>query len=172
MSKKGKPHRWVITVAISSFILSFLFSYISNTAVTKLNIFLSILILLLVIFIGVIFDLISVAVIMASEEHFHAKASKKIAGSKTAVKLIRNSAQVSNFLSDVIGDICGIISGALSAIIALKLTEYYGMNSHLQFAISALVASITISGKAITKEIAKNHSTAVVSFITRFVNFE
>ena len=164
--------KWVIFVAISTFILSIIFSYTSSMAITALNLTLNLLILALIMFIGIIFDLFSVAVIMAEEEHFHAKASKKIKGSKTAIKLIKNSAKVSSFFGDVIGDICGIVSGAVSATIALKLTESYGMDPKLQFVISAIVASITISGKAIMKEIAKSNSTKVISFVTRFINFE
>ena len=113
---------------------------------------------------------VGVAVTVANEEHFHAQASKKIKGSKTAIKLIRNSAKVSNFCADVIGDICGVLSGAISAIIALKLTESYGMSSYFQFVISALVASFTVGGKAFTKEIAKNKSTEIISFITKIIN--
>ena len=162
----------IIVVLVSTFLLSLLFSYISNTAITKLDLIPGIIILVLVILVGVFFDLVGVAVTVANEEHFHAQASKKIKGSKTAIKLIRNSAKVSNFCADVIGDICGVLSGAISAIIALKLTESYGMSSYFQFVISALVASFTVGGKAFTKEIAKNKSTEIISFITKIINFD
>lgn len=171
-NKKQKSNNWVIIVLISTFILSLLFSYISNTAIAKLDLLPGIIILILVIGLGIFFDLIGVAVTVANEEHFHAQASKKIKGSKTAIKLIRNSAKVSNFCADVIGDICGVLSGAISAIIALKLTENYGMSSYFQFIISALVASFTVGGKAFTKEIAKKNSTQIISFVTKFINFE
>lgn len=171
-NKKQRTNNWVIVVLISTFILSLLFSYISNTAITKLDIIPGIIVLILVIFVGIIFDLIGVAVTVANEEHFHAQASKKIKGSKTAIKLIRNSSKVSNFCADVIGDICGVLSGAISAIIALKLTENYGMSSYFQFIISALVASFTVGGKAFTKEIAKRNSTKIISFVTKIIAFE
>ena len=48
-------------------------------------------ILLIVIFIGVLFDLVAIAVTVAKEEEFHAKASKKIKGAKTALKSIKHS---------------------------------------------------------------------------------
>lgn len=108
--KKDSHLKWIVTVSISSFILSLFFSYISTTAISDLNVLPSIIILLLVIFLGIIFDLIATAVTVASEEDFHARASKKIKGSKTAIKLIRNSAKVANFCADVIGDICGVLS--------------------------------------------------------------
>ena len=170
--KKQRVNSWIIVVLVSTFLLSLLFSYISNTAITKLDLIPGIIILVLVILVGVFFDLVGVAVTVANEEHFNAQASKKIKGSKTAIKLIRNSAKVSNFCADVIGDICGVLSGAISAIIALKLTESYGMSSYFQFVISALVASFTVGGKAFTKEIAKNKSTEIISFITKIINFD
>lgn len=172
MKKEKKPHSWVITVAITTFLLSLFFSYISNTAITNLEVIPGIIILLVVIGMGILFDLIGVAVTVAKEESFHAKASKKIKGSKTAIKLIRNSSKVSNFCADVIGDIAGVLSGAISAIIALKLTEYYGMSSSFQFVVSALVASMTVSGKAMTKEFAKKNANKILEIVTKIINFD
>ena len=168
--KTNNNNSWVIFIAIATFILSLLFSFISNTAIANLNIILGVIILIIVILIGVVFDLIGVAVTVGNEEDFHAQASKKIKGAKTSIKMIRNSAKVSNFCADVIGDICGVLSGAISAMIAFKLTENYGMSSSLQFVFSAIVSSVTVGGKAVTKEIAKKHSTQIIGFITKFVN--
>lgn len=66
----------------------------------------------------------------------------------------------------------GVLSGAISAMIALKLTESYGMSSQIQFVFSALVASITVGGKAATKQIAKKHSTAIVGFVSKIINLD
>ena len=170
--KTNNNNSWVIFIAIATFILSLLFSFISNTAIANLNIILGVIILIIVILIGVVFDLIGVAITVGNEEDFHAQASKKIKGAKTSIKMIRNSAKVSNFCADVIGDIFGVLSGAISAMIAFKLTENYGMSSSLQFVFSAIVSSVTVGGKAVTKEIAKKHSTQIIGFITKFVNFD
>lgn len=170
--KQNNNNSWVIFIIIVTFILSLFFSFISNTTVSKLDILPGIIILIFVVLIGVIFDLIGVSVTVANEEDFHAQASKKIRGAKTSIKLIRNSAKVSNFCADVIGDICGVLSGAISAMIALEFTKNYGMNESLQFVFSALVASITVGGKAITKEIAKRNSTKVVNFVSKLISFK
>lgn len=172
MKEKTKKNSksWVIWIALITFTLSLLFSFISNTVISKLNIFWGLIALIVVILIGVLFDLVGVAVTVANEEDFHAQASKKIKGSKTAIKMIRNSAKVSNFCADVIGDVCGVLSGAIGAMIALRLTENYGMSESLQFIVSAIVASATVGGKAFTKEIAKQNSTAIVSFVSKFIN--
>lgn len=170
--KNNSAKTWVIVISITTFVLSLVFSYISNTAISKLNIIAGLIVLVLVILVGVIFDLIGVAVTVANEEDFHAQASKKIKGSKTSIKMIRNSAKVSNFCADVIGDICGVLSGAISAMIALKLTENFGMSSQIQFVFSALVASVTVGGKAATKQIAKQNSTVIVAFVSKIINLD
>lgn len=66
----------------------------------------------------------------------------------------------------------GVLSGAISAMIALKLTEIYGMQPSFQFAISALVASITVSGKAVTKEFAKKNANKIIAIVTKIINFD
>lgn len=170
--EEKKSNLWVLSVAIATFLLSLFFSYISNTAISNLTIIPGMIILIVVILIGILFDLVGTAVTIAKEEEFHARASKKIKGAKTAIKLIRNSAKVSNFCSDVVGDICGVLSGAIAAMIALKLTQSYGMSSSFQFVISALVASVTVSGKALTKEFAKKNANKIVAIVTKFINFD
>lgn len=169
--KKGS-NNWVIIVFVVTFILSLLLSFISNTAIAKMNIVAGLILLILVVMIGILFDLVAIAVTVGNEEDFHAQASKKIKGAKTSIKMIKNSAKVSNFCADVIGDICGVLSGAISAMIAFKLTEYYGMSSSLQFLFSAIVSSVTVGGKAITKEIAKKNSTKIIGFISKFINID
>ena len=96
--------KWFIQVFIMTFILSMLFSYISANGVSNLSLIPAILILILVIGIGIFFDIIGVAVTVANEHEFHAKASKKIEGSKASIKLIRNAPKVANICADVIGD--------------------------------------------------------------------
>ena len=172
--KKGKNSetmKWFITVSIATFLLSLFFSYISTTAINNISFIPALIILLLVILIGIIFDIIGVAVTVGEEHEFHAKASKKVTGAKTSIKLIRNSAKVANICADVIGDICGVLSGAISAIVTLKITAQFNLGFDLQFIISALVASLTVGGKAIGKTISQNHSTKIVEVVGKFVNF-
>ena len=169
MSKNSKKDsssiKWVIIVIILSFVLSIIFSFISSVAINDLNIIPAILMLLFVIIIGVLFDIVGVAVTVAKESDFHAKASKKISGAKTSLKLIKNSAKVANVCADVIGDIAGVLSGSIAALIALKITQSFNMEFNIQFIISAIVASLTIGGKALGKEIAQKNSTAIVGFV-------
>ena len=178
--KKGKEKRekeekrenlkWCMEVIIMTFILSITFSYISSTAIKDLSLIPAVLILVFVIFLGIITDIVGVAVQVANEEEFHAKATKKAKGAKTSLKLIHHAPRVANFCSDVIGDICGVLSGAISAMIAAKITEKLSLGFDAQFLISALVASLTVGGKAIGKNIAKENSTPIIYFTGKLVN--
>lgn len=46
--------------------------------------------------------------------------------------------------------------------ISVKLSQKFGVTDNLQFIISAVVAALTVGGKAIGKEIAARNSTAIV----------
>ena len=168
---KGKEHskiKWFIEVFIITFVLSICFSYISTYGVSNLNLVSSIIILIAVIAVGIIFDIVGVAVTVAKEHEFHAKATKKVDGAKASIKLIKNSTKVANICADVIGDVCGVLSGAISAMISAKITEKTGAN--LQFIISAIVASLTVGGKALGKELANKESTQIVHFVGIVLN--
>ena len=147
-----------------------LFSYISANGVANLSLIPAILILVLVIALGIVFDIIAVAVTVANEHEFHAKASKKIEGSKASIKLIRNAPKVANICADVIGDICGVLSGAISALIAMKITEQFGLSFNIQFILSATVAALTVGGKALGKGVANNNSTKIVHAVGIVLN--
>ena len=105
MKKENSEIKWFIQVFIMTFTLSMLFSYISANGVSNLSLIPAILILILVIAVGIVFDIIGVAVTVANEHEFHAKATKKVKGSKDSIKLIRNAPKIANICADVIGDI-------------------------------------------------------------------
>jgi Mg2+/Co2+ transporter CorB len=75
------------------------------------------------VFVGIVFDIIGVAVTSASPKPFHSMASHREAGAAEALTLLRNAEKVSSFCNDVVGDISGIISGTTAAIIAARLME-------------------------------------------------
>lgn len=167
---KNTAVRWFFTVFLITFILSMTFSYISTTSISNLNVLPAIIVLIIVILIGVVFDIIGVAVTCATEEEFHAMASKKVKGAKTAIKLIRSAPKVSNFCNDVIGDICGVLSGAISAMLTIKITQSFGLSFNIQFIMSALVASLTVGGKALGKEFAKVKCNSIMYAVAKMMS--
>ncbi len=168
--KKDENIKWFIEVSIMTFILSMVFSYISTNGVSNLSLIPAILILVAVILVGIIFDIIGVAVTVADEHEFHAKATKKVKGSKDSIKLIRNAPRVANICADVIGDICGVLSGAISALIAVKIADQFGLDFDLQFLLSALVSALTVGGKALGKNVANSQSTKIVHAVGMLFN--
>lgn len=168
--KSDSNVKWYIKVVISTFILSIFFSYISSNGVSNLPIIPATLILVVVIFIGIIADMIGVSVTVANENEFHAKATKKVEGSKTSIKLIKNASRVANICSDVIGDICGVLSGAVGTLISLKITEKMGVSENIQYFVSALIASVMVGGKAVGKEIGIIKATEIVHSVGKVIN--
>lgn len=154
--------KWFIQVFTMTFILSIIFSYVSTNGVSNLSLIPACLILILVIATGILFDIIGVAVTVANEEEFHAKATKKVKGSKSSIKLIKNASKVANICADVIGDICGVLSGSISALISIKISTQMNLPFDIQFVLSALVSAFTVSGKAFGKDIANKKSTEIV----------
>jgi CBS domain containing-hemolysin-like protein len=120
-------------------------------------------ILLLIVFIGIFFDLLGIAVTAAEERPFHSMAASKVRGAKESIRIIRNAGAVANFFNDVIGDISGIISGSASAAILLKINDKISISSVvLSVLLTGLIASITVGGKAIGKELALRKSNLIV----------
>ena len=165
MAKKKckKKNNWVLLVTILAFFISLIFSFVSEMIMPKVNIIIGIFILILFIIIGIIFDMIGVAVTSTDEEPLHAMSSKKIQGAKKAVFFKKNADKVSSFCNDVIGDICGIVSGSAGVSIAVLISNKFNLNSFVTgLIITALIAALTIGGKAFFKGIALKNNHKIV----------
>ena len=57
----------------------------------------------------------------------------------------------------------------MSAIIAMKITSSYGLDESIQYFVSAIVASLTIGGKAIGKEIAIKNANKIVNIVSKII---
>ena len=129
-------------------------------------------ILLFFICLGILFDIIGVAVTSADEKPFHSMAARKVPGSQEAIRLLRNAERVSSICNDVVGDICGVVSGSASATIAaLILTQVdVGWPRGVSLVMSALVAGLTVGGKAIGKTFAVNSCTQIVHMVGKVLH--
>ncbi len=163
--------KWIVTILFWSIVISSSISLISNVVLKGVNIIIACIVLALIIIIGVIFDIIGIAFTAADETPFHAMASKKIKGAKTAIKLIRNADKVSSFCNDVIGDVCGIVSGSAGAIIVVKLLDrFQSLNSAVMgVVVGTLIASATISFKSTGKSYAIKNSYNIVRRVSRIL---
>lgn len=162
-NKSLVDYQWIIKIVLIAFIISVVFSFISETAIPNINILFGILLALLFIAIGVVFDMIGIAVATADESQFHSMAAKKVKGAKMAIKLKKNASKVSSFCNDVIGDICGIISGSTGAVIAIKTVEKTNLNYlFITLIIMGIISSLTIGGKALEKGFAMKKSNEIL----------
>lgn len=171
--KKNKlvDYKWISILVILSFIISIIFTVMSELAIPNVGIILGIFLTLIFIFIGVLFDMIGVAITAASEAPINSMAAKKIKGAKTAIYLKKNAEKVSSFCNDVIGDICGIISGSTGSVIALKIANFFDINKFLVVLITmGLISALTIGGKAIEKGIAINKSDQILYKFAKFIS--
>lgn len=161
--KKKTDKKWVLTISILSFIISLIFSFIGETIIPNAHISISIMLIFVFVFLGILFDMIGVAVTVADPSTFNSMATKKVKGAKIGVNLIKNAPKVSSFCNDVIGDICGIISGSTGVSIAMIISERFDCNLLLvTLLITAFIAAITIGGKALGKSFAINNSNAIL----------
>ena len=172
MKKNKKKNNWVIIVTVLAFFISLLFSSLSQLLMPKVHIILGVIILLFFIALGIVFDMVGVAVTASNEEPLHAMNSKKIRGAKKAVNFKKNADKVSSFCNDVIGDICGIISGSAGVAITTTLSKVLNINIfYLGLVVTSLIASLTIGGKAACKKIAINNSHKIVYRTAKIISF-
>ena len=107
--KKTIDLKWIFQISILAFIISLAFSGGSNALLKSVNVSFGIAIIIFFIAIGVLFDMIGIAVASAEEKAFHSMATKRVKSSKIAIKMIKNAEKISAFCNDVVGDICNII---------------------------------------------------------------
>lgn len=155
--------------------ISALFSFFSQEILDSAGLFGAFAVLLVIVAVGILFDVIGVAVTSADERPFHSMAARKVKGAPEAIRLLRSADKVSSVCNDVIGDICGIISGTAVAVIvgliAAGRTAGDSRTVFFQLMLSAFVAGLTIGGKAVFKTVALRNSTAIVHFAAKIIAF-
>ena len=156
------PYRWAVQVFFLAIVLSAALSLASETSLSGAGAAAAALVLAVFIGLGILFDIIGVAVTAADPRPFHSMAAHKEPGAKEALVLLRN----------VGGDICGIVSGTTTAVIVVRLQTAFALPESvlLSVAVTALVSGLTIGGKALGKTVALNKSTSVVYWVGRFLH--
>lgn len=171
-SGRRRRGRWVIFIILWTFLLALLFSILSEMVVRNLPFMITYVLLIFIIIIGIFFDIIGIAVAASDIKPLNGMAAQRIPGAKEAVKLHKNADAVTNFCNDVVGDICGIISGATGAIIVARLVIVYPnvRGATLGILFSSFIASITVGGKAIGKNVAIKKASDITYKAGRFLN--
>lgn len=165
--KKNSNASWIVTIFFITILLSSAISFLSSSLLASVGVVEAFIVLLLIVFIGIFFDIVGVAVMSANEKPFHSMAAKKRPGAQEALMLLRNAEKVSSFCNDVVGDICGVVSGSASAVIAVKALTELPSDAIAQVTMSAIVAGVTIAGKACGKNVAMSKCVEIVHLVSK-----
>ena len=171
--ERNKAIRWVVTIFLVTIFISAVISFASEEIMASSSMAIAFLILFAIVFLGIIFDVIGVAVTSADEKPFHSMAARKVPGAQNAIHLLRNAERVSSICNDVVGDICGVVSGAASATIAVQVLNNFEFSVPrvVTLVMSAFVAGLTVGGKAIGKTFAINSCTNIVHRVGKILYF-
>ena len=171
--ERNKSIRWVSTIFMITIVISAIISLLSEEIMAASSMAVAFVILLVIVMIGIVFDIIGVAVTSAEEKPFNAMAARKVPGARQAITLLHNAERVSSICNDVIGDICGVVSGSASATIAVQILQNFEFSwpRIVSLVMSALVAGFTVGGKAVGKTFAINSSTQIVHFVGKVIYF-
>ncbi len=162
---------WTIKVFTASILISAVLSVLSSQVLEELSLIIAFFVLFLFIFINIFFDVIGLAVTTAEEKMFHSMAARKLKEGNKAVYLIRNAEKVSNFCSDVIGDIAGVVSGSTGAAIVIRLFSTPQSNFIGNIIVTALIAGVTVGGKAVGKAMGMYFNQEIVTATAKFLCF-
>ncbi len=170
--KKKKNNGWILTICITTFLMALVIGAIADTTIQNLNLGFAIFILILIVTIGICFDMIGMSVASADEVVFHAQATKKVKGAAESIRLVKYADKVSSVCNDVVGDVCGIISGSISALVSMQIASSFNWPvTIVSLFMGALVASITVGGKAIGKTIAVNKSEKIIGRVGKIISY-
>ena len=169
--ERNKQIKWVVTIFLVTILISGAISFLSDILMENSSMGIAFLILLAIIFIGIVFDIVGMAVATADEKPFHAMAARKVPGARAAISLLRNAERVSSICNDVVGDICGVVSGSASATIAAQILKNFDFSwpQIVTLLMSALCAGLTVGGKASGKSIAVNSCTVIVHTVGKII---
>lgn len=171
INKNKTEWNWIFKVILISFTLSIVMSYVSTTTIPNINIIAGTVVTLLFIGLGILFDIIGVAVTSADEKVFNSMSARKIKGASLAVKMKKSAPKVSSLCCDIVGDTCGIISGTATATITTNLSKITHINILLVTLLaSGIAASLTIGGKAIGKSFAMNKSNIILYEFAKIIS--
>lgn len=172
--KKKRPYWvWVVFVFFLAIALSLAFGVLSEMFLSGTGVLVAVIIVLVFIVVSIVFDMIGTAVLSCDATPFRAMASRKVRGGKQGLYLIKNSAKIASICADVIGDVCGVLSGAAGASLLLYLVATTATSFTqilLASLVSAIIAGLTIAGKAMLKLYATNNASKIVLLLGKILS--
>ncbi len=169
--EKRKNIRWVIRTFLLTLVLSSVFLVITEQVSEKGNLWLSLVLLIVLIMLGIVFDMVGTATASADIEPFVSKAARKDKSAVMAIKILKNAEKVSSFCNDIVGDICGVVSGGCASSIVIILVNNFSLNNFIiSVAFSACVSAITVGGKAMGKNFSMKNSHEIIALVGKIAS--
>ena len=164
---------WGLTILVLSFLLSVLFSFLTEIAINDSSVYVCLAVLVVLLILNVGCDVIANAVLSCDVDGFNAMASRKIRGARRAVTFCKHAEKIASIFSDVIGDICGIVSGSAGAVLAAMFVFAEGSWEGMMVSIlvSAVIGALTVGGKAFGKPISIKYNSKIAFAFAKFTTF-
>ncbi|WP_083824280.1 hypothetical protein [Desulfosporosinus sp. OT] len=168
--RKRKSWKHLVIVFVGSFVIAAVVGISSELLMRRISsLWIAALFLLAVIGVHIVFDVIGIAATAANEAPHHAKAANRVRGARQAVYLVRHADLVANMANDVVGDVTGTLSGVMAAAIVIDTIRLYPTFGTKEIWLStlmlALVASITVTGKAVGKSFAIQDANKIIAWV-------
>lgn len=165
--------RRALRVGLLSFLLAVTVSYLSDLTLSNAPVWIALLVVLILIATGILFDILGTSVAGADDTPLNAMAAKRVNGARQALWLVRNADKVANFANDVVGDVAGAVSGAAGSTVAIQMNRLLHGGAAAEditmLVTVGLIASLTVGGKAAGKTFALNRATDVVVAAGRII---
>lgn len=179
--RKRKPMNWAVKATIITFFISLFLGIFADIISKNLSFIPALLVLVFIIMVGIVADMAGIAIATADERTLNAMAARKIRGAREALTLLKNAEKATSIFNDVIGDIAGIISGATGATIGVYVIRMLGdivSGGNAQAGelitlsiLSAVIASMTVGGKAAGKKYAIKNAEKIVYLVGKAAHF-
>ncbi len=179
--RKKKPMNWAVKITGITFFIAFFMGMFADVLSKNLSFFPALLVLVFIVLVGIVADMAGIAIATADEKTINAMAARKISGAKEALAFLKNAEKATSIFNDVIGDISGVVSGATAATIGVYLVNMVkdflskGNFQLGQFVLlsmlSAVVAALTVGGKAAGKQYAMKNAAAIVYLVGKIAYY-
>ncbi len=164
--------RQVLTLFAATFVLATAFTFLSDGVLRSTTVYLAALVLVVIILVGIVFDIIGLATATASHVTLNAMAAKRVPGARQALRLVRNAPRVAAICNDLVGDIAGTVSGAAGTAIVFRTglaRVGEGAGGIWTVLVVALIAAVTVGGKTLGKNLAIERAGDIVFRVGRML---
>lgn len=164
--KKKKRNLWPLKAFFITLLIAAAVNTGSELMLTDSQWWLATILTVVILLLGVVFDIVGTAATACDIGPFHSMASRKVRGGKMAVRLAQKRDIVSSVCCDIVGDICGIVSGVCGAALASEAIDGLGLsvawNLVIKVLIYSVISTLTITFKALGKNIAVKKANGII----------